>query len=999
MKKTLFIALIALFFVPTSIAAQKRKTKSAKPAVYSIKPPQPLPPPKAESNTFGLSYERYLSNYEVKADGTGVQTAELLQRFNSLAAVQQFGQIERLFNADLEDVEIIEAYLLKKDGKKIPVAADKIQISRTPQAEAAPAFSSLKTAKVEFDGAAVGDAAFCKLKVTTKAPIFAGHFNTVEALYGFFDWKSVEINLIAPANYPLYTEAIDLEGSKLPDAGDGKTRWQWRKQNFAARPYEAGAIGAIDFSPRLAVTSFKNYDELGAAYWADAKRRAAVTPEVQKLADEITKNIADPREQAAAIYLWANKNIRYLSIVLGRGGWVSHSANEILANGYGDCKDYTTLLQALLAAKKIESYPVLVRADGPAWFPSVPAAEFFNHAILYIPSLDLFADATAPNTRLGLIPQVLVGKSGFLGGERTGKITIPAGKPEENQLLSEAEVTFTSDGSVRSVSKNSYVGRAEMVFRPLFADSRMRNSEAFVPIMLAVYGVNGTGKLLNVSDPHRVGESFDVEAEINLGDYTTFLSSGKLNIPPALTLHNPLMLEMLVAAAERKNDLTIGAMIVRQTYKLRFPEKVQIAALPPVMQLENALGSYRSEFQLTADAVLLTRELIIKKDVVTPPEYPVLRELIKKAVEDYNSEISYTADRNLLRDKSAAMKKQTRKLASTSDRVFEAMMNSGASKKLTARQAVALETRLKTAPNDVAARQSLITYYSAGNPTPARRQTRMRHALWLIQNHPQFFDETVYYNFMPSPAPEKADYQTLKDALQKKIDEQPNDARIRINAVNWMKATEPEAAETLLRDGRKIEPENFLYSYELANLYGGKATEAKDKSVAGRQKFLSMAFAEGEQTLILLKKERSDERDEKRAELLKKMAEAALELNKLDKARIYATELVLEFGDNPARVEYSQSSHYGNLTLGKLALKENAVEKAKEHLLIAARAPQRARFNSVSPDFTLAAQLLERGEQEVVLEYVTLCEKFTLADKEKLQTWREEIKAGKTPTF
>jgi hypothetical protein len=455
---------------------------------------------------------------------------------------------------------------------------------------------------------------------------------------------------------------------------------------------------------------------------------------------------------------------------------------------------------------------------------------------------------------------------------------------------------------------------------------------------------------------------------------------------------------MLVADETRKNDLTFGAVIVRQNYKLRFPEKVQIASLPPAVKMENAAGVYRSEYKNAGDAILLTRELIVKKDVFTPQEYPALRELIKKTVEDYNAAISYRADRTFLREKSATMRKKPKTAGTTSDRLFEAALESMIPTRITARQAVALEAKLKTAPDDLQARKSLVHYYSERD-TPVKEKAFLRHSLWFVQKQPQLFSERVFGVLTLFFFSDNETYRTIRTELLKQVEANNADGRIRANAIDFIKHLEWREAEKLLLEGRKLEPENFDYSYTLADLYGKQADEAQGKSAEDRLKYLTLAFNEGEQTLVLLKRERSDERDKKRAALLVKIAEAAFELNKLDKAKLYATELVLEFGDNPNRTEFADSTHYGNIALGKIALRENALEKAKEHLLIAARAPQRSSFNIVSPDFKFAALLLERGEKDVVLEYLTLCEKFEFADKEALKKWREEIKAGKIPKF
>jgi hypothetical protein len=203
-----------------------------------------------------------------------------------------------------------------------------------------------------------------------------------------------------------------------------------------------------------------------------------VTPAVQALAEEITKDSTDPAAQASAIYEWVNKNIRYLSVVLGKGGWIPHSTTEILANRYADCKDYATILHALLKAKGIESHPVLIRSELGNWFPDVAATDYFNHAVLYIPSLNLFADATAPNTRLGLIRS----RSSVKGGARRradGRGRNAEGRSDPQSASQRSGNGIRAERQRESRLENVYDGRSEILYRPLFADSMQRKTRIF----------------------------------------------------------------------------------------------------------------------------------------------------------------------------------------------------------------------------------------------------------------------------------------------------------------------------------------------------------------------------------------------------------------------------------------------------------------------------------------------------------------------------------------
>jgi hypothetical protein len=55
----------------------------------------------------------------------------------------------------------------------------------------------------------------------------------------------------------------------------------------------------------------------------------------------------DVRSKVRALHHWVASNIRYIAVSIEDGGFVPRSAEQVLANLYGDCKDHVVLLEAL----------------------------------------------------------------------------------------------------------------------------------------------------------------------------------------------------------------------------------------------------------------------------------------------------------------------------------------------------------------------------------------------------------------------------------------------------------------------------------------------------------------------------------------------------------------------------------------------------------------------------------------------------------------------------
>ncbi len=68
-------------------------------------------------------------------------------------------------------------------------------------------------------------------------------------------------------------------------------------------------------------------------------------------------------------------------------------------------------------------------------------------------------------------------------------------------------------------------------------------------------------------------------------------------------------------------------------------------------------------------------------------------------------------------------------------------------------------------------------------------------------------------------------------------------------------------------------------------------------------------------------------------------------------------------------------------------------------MLKAGDTPGSPQLDSFGPNMTLAKELLEKGDQQTVLQYLTLCGKFWKMDNGRLARWSETIRAGKIPDF
>jgi len=91
--------------------------------------------------------------------------------------------------------------------------------------------------------------------------------------------------------------------------------------------------------------------------------------------------------------------------------------------------------------------------------------------------------------------------------------------------------------------------------------------------------------------------------------------------------------------------------------------------------------------------------------------------------------------------------------------------------------------------------------------------------------------------------------------------------------------------------------------------------------------------------------------------------------------------------------------HDANMILGRIAVEEGRIEEAKRHLIASGKTRGSPVLGSFGPNVSLAKDLLEKGEQQVVLEYFESCRKFWKMGDKQLNEWTKDIHDGRIPEF
>lgn len=546
-----------------------------------------------------VTVEKMAQSFVINADGSYVQDYESVMRINEERGIRSRAQQPVSYNRSLDTLEIVEAFTQKPDGRKVVVSAEQIKEQQERASADSPMFQDSRVKVVIFPEVAVGDRLTLRYRLVRKTALFPGEFID-SASPSLYPMEQFNLTYDLPADKPLYVDAKGFNAS-TPAAAPGRKVYRWDYVPAEKTRPEQGAVAYMDYGQHLAVSTFPSYRALAKAY--DARATVEVTPAITALANQLTANLPTPRAKALVLSDWVRRNIRYVAVYINAGGVVPHAAQSVLENRYGDCKDHVALLEALLKAVAIESTPALISYGSAYTLPKVAALSPINHAITYIPILDLFLDSTATGTAAGYLPNPDLDKPVLL--TRTGEMghtpATQAGK-ESNELVFKVDDSGAADFTL---AKRLEGWRAEFA-RAWIKSMKPADRDLMIQKILHGYGQAGSGTLQT--------DALDSDAPsfnaMMVGRTDNLVNvPGPIGVPALSSLGGGIAQEVFGFAVEkdRTQAFTCISGETRETARFEFPKTLNILAVPKAVSLKGAGFEYSATYSREGNTVLISR--------------------------------------------------------------------------------------------------------------------------------------------------------------------------------------------------------------------------------------------------------------------------------------------------------------------------------------------------------------------------------------------------------
>src|SRR5712691_1647101 len=571
--------------------------------------PPPTAPPTADSDRNSPAYVASVdTRIVVRSDLTAAVDHTVRYKIVRESAIRTLGQQNLSYSETVNPLEVVEAYTEKSDGRRIEIDEGHILTRDAATGLNAVYQRDAKVKTLIFPDIEVGDVLVYATRISRNDKRFPGHGYYQAVPTQSVPYDGYRLTVEAPKSLAL---AVSIKGDglthEISEEGDARRHvLSYRPKRW--RPGDPGAVSNWDRDPKLAITTFKDFTELGASYWSSMNGTEDIAPEIKALAEEITKGIDDKRRQAVAIDGWVKKNIRYVLVFLGSAGITPNPALSVLKNKFGDCKDHVALMGALLRAKGIASEQALVNLGNIYRLPELPVP-FFNHVMLYLPEFDVYTDPTASHAAFGILPESSYDKPVLHISSAGGRLArTPPMRPDDHVTVARTVATIAADGVVKGTTRQTATGTFAASARGRATQIQTQGREKFAEAMLRSLGRPGTG-IFEPATPSDLTEPYSLQGDFSLSEKLRMPLSGARDIPIGMPIHPRPGVGLLGQRVPgRETDFICYAGKQVEEVELTFAESLPLPKAMRETPIDNRYFSYQSSYTIKGRTLTIRRE-------------------------------------------------------------------------------------------------------------------------------------------------------------------------------------------------------------------------------------------------------------------------------------------------------------------------------------------------------------------------------------------------------
>jgi transglutaminase-like putative cysteine protease len=564
-----------------------------------------------------------------EANGTGVKTYRQVTQILSPDAVSDYAEHEFSYAPGHQRLTVNWIRVVRPDGRVVSDAPTQVQEADVPATLGDPVYTDAKVRRFSLSGVAPGTIVDWSYTVEEKRPFLPGDFSASWSVHTGRLTRRSRYVVDLPASMRPHLLERNLTFRRQETVARGRRTYVWATQDVPrvnAEEFMADSNGvfmSIDLAAPL------QWEDIGRWYAGLARERYALDGTVLQQLPAVLAGTRSADDTLRAVQRWVAQDIRYVSIALGLGGYQPRTPAQVVATGYGDCKDKATLFIAVVNRLGFQAYPVLLNSGGRVE-RALPSIGQFDHAIAAVerPTGRLYVDLTADLVPYGELPASDQGQFALVVHQdgTSEQVIIPEAPPSAN--LNETRIigALTADGYLNAFYEERGLGIRQYSLRSLFLGPIDSTHRADFARSIATKLYPGAeADSLQIFDGRDLTADPRVALRIVNGLAARRTGSGSTVI---LTLPFPSMRSMADAATALESKglrrfpidaaKVVGPIVGASEVRLTLPAGWSVQ-LPPAVTVTGKWGSYTARYNQEGATLTVSRRLEGARGV-HPPE-------------------------------------------------------------------------------------------------------------------------------------------------------------------------------------------------------------------------------------------------------------------------------------------------------------------------------------------------------------------------------------------
>lgn len=557
------------------------------------------------------------------------------------------------YSEDTDKIKSFEAWVIPAKGKRITY--DRNDISDSVNMEYKEIASSYRIRSVSARGDVLPGSIFAFEAEVENDDVFS---QEVWMFQGEHPALRSTVSVEYPDDWDLKTRFFNMERLE-PIIADDRKFWSLKNVHGVERqvlgPSEEDIRKwmALEFVPPPGSKRryYGSWEEISAELSPEYVEQFVVTEEMEAKVEELAGSATSTVEIAKSLALLA-QSVNYVSVALnlGKGGGIKpRPADKVFKSNYGDCKDKTNLLCALLKVKGIEAFPLIVNSGYPVkriheeW----PTSSQFNHCIAAVrvagevdsPAViehselgKLFVfDPTDSYTSWGDLPSSLQGAKGLLlAGDSGGLVSLPEIPVEKSLMSRQVQVELLPSGDAVGVVTEHSTGQEATKERQL-ALAKDSDYEEMTEKWISHFLPNSVVQE-PIRNDDREKDLFSLEVQFATPRYAK-------NMRGVLLIFKPIILNRSESTpfdedsdGERTQPIVLSARNLKEESLVFMPKGFQVSELPESIRLEEDFGVYDVSYAVEGDQLKVNRVLRIKSMKLSAERISAVKDFYKTMV-------------------------------------------------------------------------------------------------------------------------------------------------------------------------------------------------------------------------------------------------------------------------------------------------------------------------------------------------------------------------------